>query len=189
MINRLCSIVILVSSLTVFSCSREMTKEEYKSYLEQEDSGLLKTRSLEKADVELRYIPNRLFTNDTSKNDLEKYVLKVRPHERNAKGILSHLTEDPEVQNQIRRYYNEAGHKEFKLEVGEERVSPYEFYFEDFQGMTDYNSFVLVFDLSKIENKEQDRVLVWNDGMLKIASQKFRIKSKDLIKEKAIKLK
>lgn len=165
-----------------------MSKKEYKKYLISEESGLVKKREIKELELSLRMIPNRLFAKDTSQNNLEKYVLKVRPKVRNSRGLLSYACENQEQELYLSRYYNESAFREFRLDIGGESLSPYECYFEDYRGIGDFNTFTVVFDVSSIKNRKQDHVFIWNDEVLKIGSLKFRIKEENITKEQAIKI-
>lgn len=186
MINRL--LYLGLTAILLASCSNEMSPNEYTDWLKTSKSGFVKNKESKGVLMNLQYVPARAMS-ETEPNEatVEKYILKVKPGENAERGLLSYASKDMDDYQYLSRYYNEGGVKEFHLQIGEKSYTPSEYYFEDYQGLVDYNAFTVVFRSDDLTG-EEDRVFVWDDQILNLGITKFRISSTDIQKEKAIKI-
>ena len=187
MMNRLAVLFLIFSAL---SCSRDMSRNEYERWVKDPESGFVKSKESGGLQLTLEFTSSRAMALAAPARAwsayTEKYVLRVKPLKSNERGLLSYASNDMEDYQALSRYYNEGAIHEFSLEVDGETYRPSEYFFEDYQGLSDYNTFTLIFRDEGLKGSTHDRILVWNDQVLTLGMTKFRIHQEDLKKEQAI---
>lgn len=181
-------------ALLFFSCgNKELSVEEYISYIDEKENGLFSIKEVENYVFELQYRPIEYIVALKSKNlnakefeqkkleldHLQHFNLKIIAKGKNQEMLRTGTASEQEYQYRI-NYFSYEAQNDIKLIDGKDTLKCVLYHFERSYNMAPYSNLVLGFAKTKASDEINDKVVSYDDKVLGTGKINIKINSGDI---------